>query len=256
VVPAHPWLELVPADAGPVGGGTFARPPDPATVLVFRTTVDGRSDLIVVGPRTRGTYNPATPMRLCVRLAVRAGLGRHLFGVPVHELSDRLTSLVDLWGPDGRRLVDALSGVPDAATALARIGGALRLGQPPRTALLTAAMRALSPGGDPRLARLSALAGHLGVSDRRLRAVFARDLGLSPKQFARIARLRHVLSRSGTGRWAHLARDAGYYDQAHMIGDFRALMGVTPAAFAAGRLPPATPCAAPVEVNHPSWTSA
>ena len=39
--------------------------------------------------------------------------------------------------------------------------------------------------------------------------------------------------RSATARcdWAAIARSAGYYDQAHLIGDFRDLVGLTPVAY-------------------------
>lgn len=241
----HPWLDRVDV-VSPHGRGTHVFVPEAATMLVFRTTMDGNSDLIVVGPQSRGAYHPAKPLRMCIRMSVRPGLGRHLLGVPVHELADRSMLLTDLWGTAGRRLVDAVSDAPDGTTVVTRLSAAIRptASAAARTGLLTAAMRALSPGGDPRLARMSNLAGHLGLSERHLRTVFARDIGLSPKQFTRIARLRHVLARSGGDRWARLAGEAGYFDQAHMISDFRTLMGVTPAAYAAGKLPAPTPCAA------------
>jgi AraC-like DNA-binding protein len=31
--------------------------------------------------------------------------------------------------------------------------------------------------------------------------------------------------------WARIATEAGYYDQAHLIAEFRQLIGVTPGAF-------------------------
>ena len=34
-----------------------------------------------------------------------------------------------------------------------------------------------------------------------------------------------------THDWRRIARDAGYYDQAHLIGDFRELVGLTPGAY-------------------------
>lgn len=81
------------------------------------------------------------------------------------------------------------------------------------------------------------------MSERHLRNLFTREVGLSPKHYARIARLRRVLDQTGTRQWAAVADDAGLFDQAHMISDFRSFMGVTPAAYAAGHLPPTTPCA-------------
>ena len=82
----------------------------------------------------------------------------------------------------------------------------------------------------------------LHVSERRLRALFADGVGLSPKHFARIDRVRTVLAAASGVRWADVAAAAGYYDQSHMTSEFRHLMGVPPTAFAAGRRPAARRC--------------
>jgi AraC-like DNA-binding protein len=102
---------------------------------------------------------------------------------------------------------------------------------------LVASAAELLTGGN-----VEAAARRLHVSERRLRTVFADGMGLSPKHFARIARVRAVLGRSPERAWADVALAAGYYDQSHMTAEFRRLMGVPPAAFAAGRRPPATRC--------------
>jgi methylphosphotriester-DNA--protein-cysteine methyltransferase len=76
-----------------------------------------------------------------------------------------------------------------------------------------------------------------------LRNLFAEGVGLSPKHYARIDRVRTVLNRAGSVAWAELAAATGYYDQAHMTSDFRTLMGVPPRSYFTGRLPEAMPCA-------------
>jgi AraC-like DNA-binding protein len=53
--------------------------------------------------------------------------------------------------------------------------------------------------------------------------------------------MRAVLAHARDGSWARAA-DAGYTDQSHMTSEFHEIMRVTPAAFAAGRLPPVTGC--------------
>ena len=89
-----------------------------------------------------------------------------------------------------------------------------------------------------------ATARKLGVSERQLRNLFDRLVGVSPKQFARLQRVRLVLTDVLRGDLAGLAARAGYFDQSHMTTEFRRLVGVPPGAYAAGRRPPPTPCPA------------
>jgi AraC-like DNA-binding protein len=57
-------------------------------------------------------------------------------------------------------------------------------------------------------------------------------VGVSPKQFARIVRFQRALRVAKHGAsWSTVATEAGYYDQAHLIAEFRELAGTTPAAF-------------------------
>ncbi|WP_433368777.1 helix-turn-helix domain-containing protein [Actinoplanes sp. CA-142083] len=208
--------------------------PEVATVLAFRTAADGRSDLIVVGPRTRGTYNPGKPLAACARVRLRPGQVRPVLGVPASALVDRAFPLTELWGDAALALTDHVAAAGSDAAALLQENMPKNLGI---SGVDVAADLLKRPG-----ARLSEVAADVGVSERYLRTLFAREVGLSPKHFARISRVRTVLSLAGRRPWAEVAAKAGFFDQAHMIGDFRSMMGVSPGAFLAGRLPAVTPC--------------
>jgi methylphosphotriester-DNA--protein-cysteine methyltransferase len=91
-------------------------------------------------------------------------------------------------------------------------------------------------------ATVRSVANALDVSERHLRNRFTRRTGLPPKRFARIQRVRTVATGLGCKSLAQLAATAGYYDQAHMTTEFRRLMGVTPAAYAAGHRPRPAAC--------------
>jgi len=55
---------------------------------------------------------------------------------------------------------------------------------------------------------------------------------VSAQEYARTARLQRVVRMAETSKdWGRIAADAGYYDQAHLIGDFGDLVGLTPGAF-------------------------
>ena len=74
------------------------------------------------------------------------------------------------------------------------------------------------------------LAARLDLSERHLQRSFQAMFGMTPKQFARIARVESVLSARAQGAaWADVAYAAGFTDQAHMINDFTEIVGVPPA---------------------------
>ena len=80
---------------------------------------------------------------------------------------------------------------------------------------------------------MNAVAVDLGVSERHLRRVFRETIGMGPKSFAKLTRFRralHAAREEAHASWARIAAAAGYYDQAHLITDFRAIAGVTPQA--------------------------
>jgi AraC-like DNA-binding protein len=92
--------------------------------------------------------------------------------------------------------------------------------------------RLLATGGTTSVADLAA---ETGWSDRHLRARFRAEVGLAPKEAARVIRFdraRRILQRrSWTGQplaLADLAAAGGYFDQAHLDRDFRQLAGCPP----------------------------
>jgi hypothetical protein len=119
--------------AGRDGRSTVVQLPEVAVMLAVRTTVAGRSDVIVVGPRTRGSYHPSKAVPQCIRIRLRPGRARAVLGVPVSEVADRAVPLTDLWGPAGRRLTERLAAAgDDVDLALAHladaVGGAASVG--------------------------------------------------------------------------------------------------------------------------------
>ncbi len=78
------------------------------------------------------------------------------------------------------------------------------------------------------------LARSAGLSDRRFIDVFRFEVGLKPKLFNRVERFQRVLAvvhRVATPDWTKLALDYGYFDQSHLIRDFLAFSGFSPAEY-------------------------
>ena len=73
-----------------------------------------------------------------------------------------------------------------------------------------------------------------GLSERHFRRQFKKIIGLNPKKYCKIIQFNAVFEaiQSGNEKSLYdLALENGYYDQAHFINDFKALLGASPQAF-------------------------
>jgi AraC-like DNA-binding protein len=225
--------------------------PDAATSLVVRAAPGQRGDLIVAGPRTHASYYPGKDFPLCLKVRLRPGAARLLLRIPASQLVDQVVSFAEIGDTSDPQPSDLAGTAADPQLILKHLEKVLLTRITARTTadlarseLVRAAAGdlAVRPGGVPLPVR--SIARQLAISERHLRNLFSECIGLPPKRFQRITRVRRVLAdgRSGNSRWAHLAITAGYYDQSHMTAEFRSMMGVPPAAFFAGYLPPLQPC--------------
>jgi AraC-like DNA-binding protein len=88
---------------------------------------------------------------------------------------------------------------------------------------------------DPALLRVEDLADRAGCSPRQLQRRFAEHVGVSPKWVIRRYRLYEAAERAARGtdiRWADLAAELGYSDQAHLTREFTAALGMPPDRYA------------------------
>jgi methylphosphotriester-DNA--protein-cysteine methyltransferase len=140
-----------------------------------------------------------------------------------------------LWGvAAARRLREQLlaAPTPEARLLLAEAALVARLGAPPaRHPAVTHALARLD-GGD---VGVRAVVADAGYSARRFISLFTDAVGLTPKLYQRVRRFQQLLARIRHGRrdWVALALDSGFFDQAHLIRDFRAFSGLTPRAYLA-----------------------
>ncbi|MFF4945577.1 DUF6597 domain-containing transcriptional factor [Streptomyces rubiginosohelvolus] len=132
--------------------------------------------------------------------------------------------------------VDAVLGPDDEdarVTALDAFLLALEPRPDPRAALATAAVDRVRT--DRTVRRVDGLARDTGLSPRSLQRLFAAYVGVGPKWVILRYRIHEALEAAESGPevdWARLAADLGYSDQAHLVRDFTATVGVPPTAFA------------------------
>lgn len=161
-----------------------------------------------------------------------------LFGADASRLTDAIVPLSAV----APRLAERLQGVLDAAAAIEETARVMQ------GTLAEMLPDPAAPGlGDEVASRIERCSGRIeiselaescGVTPRHLRRVFAREVGISPKSYAKIVQLNEVVSvlQSGESRATHeLALAHGYYDQSHFVRDFSRLVGSNPGRFLSSR---------------------
>jgi AraC-like DNA-binding protein len=156
-------------------------------------------------------------------------------GIPLHELQNETHLLSAL---DKSDLVELHERLYEAKTLSMRINfletwllRQLSLGKE-QHALIPVSLSALREGAGNL--RMSELAEQWSVSQRQLERLYQREVGMSPKQYAQVLRIETArLSLKGMREetTARLAVELGFYDQAHFIREFRAVVGMTPYAY-------------------------
>jgi AraC-like DNA-binding protein len=157
------------------------------------------------------------------------------------DIVNRVVPLDDLLARHASRLADRLEETPSIVGRFLLFEDFLRERLRRARRIAPAAARAVAAiiGAGGAVASTD-LAHRLGCSRRYLEKHLATEVGLPPKQFARLVRFGHAVERIRTSdrvEWGGVAQSCGYYDQAHFNRDFRAFTGVTPSEFLATRDP-------------------
>lgn len=252
LVPRQPLLVLASDRYYKLGFGkfgishfyTFRVKPD--RFLEAQVVPDGTVDIIFhCGRGTADAFCYGT--RLCARTLQQAQVassGDAVFGVrflqgqaylpgkiPASELTERAVSLPELMGDTA--LAEQICASADFMEQVRLfLRGYVRqyYGQekdraPTRLAQYMMRRIVASRG----TLHVEALCEEMAFSQRYLNQTFRDFYGQSPKSFSKMVRFQHILSQlPQRSSLTAVAMEAGYYDQAHLIHEFKQMMGRTP----------------------------
>lgn len=188
--------------------------PDGCADLVFDLTA---GEGMAVGTMTRPLTVSGIDGHELLGVRFRPGRAAAFLRLPLAEITDARVPAGDIW-----RGLPPVENVGMLETAL------LRRLEPDRDPRVDAAVEKIIAGAE----RVDAIAREIGISRQHLARQFLHHVGVSPKTFARVMRFRRVLaSVESETDWADVAAAHGYYDQSHLIAEFRELAGATPSAF-------------------------
>lgn len=159
---------------------------------------------------------------------------------PVTVYTDKVLPISELFGEAGVRY----------ATAIREASSQERCDEV-RVAHAEAFLRSLSPAHDDHvelvnhiveiiatqraITKVDHITKACQINKRALQRLFSQYVGVSPKWVIQRCRLHEATEAAADGEdidWARLAVDLGYYDQAHLIKDFKTMVGMTPLEYA------------------------
>ena len=190
---------------------------------------------VLGGAHTNHVAIGTEEQRDVVGINFRPGGAFPFFAAPAEATSETYIELDALWGRDGAILRERLLEAGDTEAILCTF----------ESALLARAIKPLEL--DPAVAfavasfhrgiGVTQVTEQLAMTPARFIRRFSKMVGLTPKRFARVLRFQRVLDAASRGQridWARVAVDCGYFDQAHLIHEFREFSGMKPTAYRPG----------------------
>jgi len=162
----------------------------------------------------------------------KKGMAYPFFPFPLDEMSDRVVDTDLIWGREFTRLRELL-------LAEKNIDRRFEITECFLTDRYHTQME-INPCVDFATKRIVEQPNHLvlgtlyeqiGYSQKHFTEMFKTHVGVTPKAYLRIMRFQKAINEIETGEdlnWVSIAHEAGFYDQAHFINDFKRFSGFTP----------------------------
>lgn len=197
-----------------------------------------RNKIIVGGLHQRPAFIVPDDHQHGIQLSVHPLAARAVFGVSVAELTALVSEGGDVLGERAERCRQRLVEEESWPARFAVLREFLH-------SQVEAAGRRAAPRADVAEAwrwlawhrgdgSMTGLARHVALSPRQLTAVFVSELGVGPKQVARLMRFHHAVQLvaatvpRGELDLASVATRTGFFDHAHLDRDFAQFAGISP----------------------------
>ena len=243
--PLKPYIEYFNVvQTGDIAPATIVGQPADAAQLIISFGAPTRlansgaltksTALMLVGPNSTSDLIELVRGLDAISVVFRPGCAGLFLHAPTAEFTKQMVDLETVWPAELKQVFHDLEDLPPRlriqrleALLLTRLNE--RFDLPPYVA------RALELSERAKgQVRVRKLADEVGVSERTLQRHMSALIGLTPKQLARVLRIRHTASflhSTPEANWAELALECGFSDQAHLTNEMVALTRHTPTEF-------------------------
>ncbi|MEP7325787.1 MAG: helix-turn-helix transcriptional regulator [Gemmatimonadota bacterium] len=205
--------------------------PHPSIHLIFERNVGGRIGGIAPGKFSRLLEGEGGVF------AVKFTPGGFypFVKIPISTFADSIVPIEQVFDNAGERLEQAILEVQEDASRITIVENFLRARRPePDDNVSRIGKMVYAVAEDRSILQVEDLVTRYGIAKRTLQRLFARYVGTTPKWVIQRYRLHEAAEQLAAGpvNQSALALSVGYSDQAHFVRDFKAIVGISPAAYA------------------------
>lgn len=157
-----------------------------------------------------------------------------LLGISAHAVRDKIVSTEDMFGLEGLMFHEKLFDHPNLKDKLYLLNTYFLKLTPKHSLsnqiLIQASLNFIIKNRGT--ITIKQLVKHTGYTERHIERAFSESIGISPKRFGNIVKLHSFLKmlrdNSVQNNITAYCYEAGYFDQSHLIKEFRKYTGITP----------------------------
>lgn len=165
----------------------------------------------------------------------RPGGFRPFFDAPISKLTDRSINAAEVFGEEIESLGTQVLSLRNEEEKLESANAFFRSRLPEMNETIELADQLVARIlNEPGIGTVDDLVELTGIGKRSLQRIFNEYVGVSPKWVIRRYRLHELIEKLNSGDkldWAQLALELGYFDQAHLINDFKVFIGHSPSRY-------------------------
>lgn len=208
--------------------------PDGCVSLVAARPERGPARAALLGPRAEALVVPLMPGDRYWGVRFWPDAAGAVLALDVRELAGRVVAPLTspAWAADLLAALARCATQDDVRAAARALEQPVRDAPPLDDVVRAVIVATVASRGEMSVAELARGAG---IGTRQLERRFAAAVGLTPKQFGRIRRMRAALSHlldPAPRTWSEVAADLGFADHSHLVRDAVDLSGLTPSALA------------------------
>jgi AraC-like DNA-binding protein len=206
--------------------------PHPNVHVIFET-----AGSVVAGVQTRMFSRVLEGQSQVFGIKFKPGGFRPFLKFATSKLADRVVAAESILGKDVNALEGILLSSGEENEKVEAANAFFRARMPKPDAVIEGVGRIVERILEERdIKTVDDLVDRTGIGKRSLQRMFNEYVGVSPKWVIRRYRLHELVERFNSNdepRWADLALELGYFDQAHLINDFRSITGYSPTEYQA-----------------------